>query len=121
LNFRVENEGKTSNNVRNESFILSAIAIDSGQIICGKASWQRSTEREGALSANTKISEHSPLFYCFYHLFRGRFGGNMQIALWSSLHSHSTKRRKAILEGATSQFNKRNCYKKDHPNDLQKS
>ena len=47
--------------------LMSAIAIDSGQISCGQASWQHSTERDGALLASTALSKDSLLFYGFYH------------------------------------------------------
>ena len=53
-----------------ETFVLmSAVNIVSGRIVCGKASWHHSTERDVSLLANTKISEHSLLFYGFYHQF----------------------------------------------------
>jgi hypothetical protein len=54
--------------VFNETFVLiAAVKIDNGHIVCGKASWQHSTERDGTLLASTEISKDSLLFYGFYH------------------------------------------------------
>ena len=71
--------------------LIAAVRIVSGRIVCGKASGQHSTERDGALLANNEISEHHLLFYSFYHHIVVVLEGTCKL-LWSSLNSHNERK-----------------------------